>query len=1654
MGRSVLSLVAVFAFWFPTISQSKLCTLITPSILRVESEEKVVVEGHGISSPAEVTITVQDFPAKNYILYQVKTTLDTNNNMMGIAVIKVPSKDLKKDPKVKQYVIVHAKFPQMSLEKVVLVSFHSGYVFIQTDKTIYTPGSTVYYRLFTVGHKLEPVMKPVIVELETPEGIIVKRDTVSSVSKSGIISTSYHLPELVNLGTWKITAQYEDSYHQNFSAQFDVKEYVLPRFEVTLEPSEKFFYIDGNDDLRVDICARFLYGKDVQGNAFVLFGVAVGDEKKSIPQSLRRVEITDGNGEAVLTRAMLQSRFANLTELIGHSIYISVTVLTESGSDMVEAEKTGIYIVTSPYEIHFTKTSKYFKPGMPFELMVYVTNPDGSPASRVPVKIRGSDDLRLTQGDGTAKLIKNTAGDSSQLPITVQTAHRELPENRQALRDMVAQAYQTQGGSKNYLHLGIANIEIKTGDNLLVNFNLKTNSESVMNQIHYFTYLILNKGKIVHAGRQKKEAGQALVTLSLPVTPDLIPSFRFVAYYHIGQEIVADSVWVDVQDTCIGTLVVKGATEADNRIHKPGSSMKIKVEGDAGAHVGLVAVDKGVYVLNKKHKITQTKIWDAVEKSDIGCTPGSGKDNMGVFTDAGLALATNHISTPSRSDSRCPQPARRRRRSVQLIEVKATRAAQYQDKAEKICCEDGMHENPMGHSCEKRATYILDTDRCKKAFLDCCNFIKTVRDEKQRELHLELARSDLDDDFLSEEDIVSRSHFPESWLWEVEHLNEPPNKEGISSKTVPLYLKDSVTTWEVLAVSLSETKGICVANPYEITVMKDFFIDLQLPYSVVRNEQVEVRAILYNYLPDKIKVRLELMHNPAFCSMSNSKRKYRQFFDVQGKSSRAVPLVIVPLQLGLHDIEVKAAVWEKYMADGVKKKLKVVPEGMKITKTIISVVLDPVKAGGVQEQRIEALDLDDIVPNTESETKVSVQGNPVALIVESSIDGANLKNLIVTPGGCGEQNMFRMTPTVIATHYLDSTGQWERVGLDRRAEAINLIMNGYTQQLTYKKGDYSYAAFSHRPSSTWLTAYVAKVFAIASRVAPIEDNVICGALKWLVLEKQKPDGIFEETAPVMSQVMTGGYQGAKPEATLTAFVLIALLESGDMCANRVSALKTSIIKAGEYLSKQYESLARPYTVAITSYALALLGRLNSERVLLNASKAFEKDHWEDQDGSRTYNIESTSYALLALLRMKKYELAGPIVRWLSEQKHYEGSYGSTQATIMVFQALAQYQIDIPQHLDLNLDVSIHLPGRSSAIKYRIVNDNAMLARTAETKLNKDFIVKAEGTGEGVLTVVTIYNAKSTKNESQCNKFDLEVSVEEAQSVRRPEGALRSVFITICTRFLGEVDATMSIIDISMLTGFSPDTEDLNRLSRGVDRYISKYELEKAASERSTLLIYLDKVSHTENECLKFKAHQFFEVGLIQPASVTVYDYYGLDNRCTKFYHLPSQTGQLSKICHEDVCRCAEEECFVQHRRDSDITLDGRIEEACEPGVDYVYKTKLVSKKEESSYDNYMMEILQIIKAGSDENPRSGNRRFISHIKCRDSLSMEVNKNYLIWGLSSDLWNMKNGLSYYISKDTWIEKWPNEEECQDPDFQTLCQEFEEFSQAMTMFGCPT
>ncbi len=55
-------------------------------------------------------------------------------------------------------------------------------------------------------------------------------------------------------------------------------------------------------------------------------------------------------------------------------------------------------------------------------------------------------------------------------------------------------------------------------------------------------------------------------------------------------------------------------------------------------------------------------------------------------------------------------------------------------------------------------------------------------------------------------------------------------------------------------VSLFLLKGICVAEPEEMVVFKHLFIDLKMPYSAVRGEQLEIKAIIHNYTPKKQKV--------------------------------------------------------------------------------------------------------------------------------------------------------------------------------------------------------------------------------------------------------------------------------------------------------------------------------------------------------------------------------------------------------------------------------------------------------------------------------------------------------------------------------------------------------------------------------------------------------------------------------------------------------------------------------------------------------------------------------------------------------------------------------------------------------------------------------
>lgn len=117
-------------------------SMITPNILRLENEEVVLLEAHDVQQDIRVTVTIYDFPAKRQVLASESTDLTGANGHLGTVTIKIPASKELRSEKGHKFVTVQAAFGNTQVEKVVLVSLQSGYLFIQTDKTIYTPGST------------------------------------------------------------------------------------------------------------------------------------------------------------------------------------------------------------------------------------------------------------------------------------------------------------------------------------------------------------------------------------------------------------------------------------------------------------------------------------------------------------------------------------------------------------------------------------------------------------------------------------------------------------------------------------------------------------------------------------------------------------------------------------------------------------------------------------------------------------------------------------------------------------------------------------------------------------------------------------------------------------------------------------------------------------------------------------------------------------------------------------------------------------------------------------------------------------------------------------------------------------------------------------------------------------------------------------------------------------------------------------------------------------------------------------------------------------------------------------------------------------------------------------------------------------------------
>ncbi|NXE36206.1 CO5 protein, partial [Ptilorrhoa leucosticta] len=447
-----------------------------------------------------------------------------------------------------------------------------------------------------------------------------------------------------------------------------------------------------------------------------------------------------------------------------------------------------------------------------------------------------------------------------------------------------------------------------------------------------------------------------------------------------------------------------------------------------------------------------------------------------------------------------------------------------------------------------------------------------------------------------------------------------------------------------------------------------------------------------------------------------------------------------------------------------------------------------------------------------------------------------------------------------------------------------------------------------------LTAFALRILGQVNQYIDLDQKSVCDSLLWLIDNCQMPDGSFNE----FSNYQPVKLQGTLPRETeekslyLTAFSIIGIDKSIKICPTQ--KIHDAKSRAGDYLVQNMQQAQSPFTMAITSYALALVDlNHHSARAAFSALKKeafvigdppiyrFWSDAFKTQDQPAPSSVtaqmvETTAYALLTTLLRGDGNYAKPIIKWLSEEQRHGGGFYSTQDTINALEALTEYSL-LVKRLNLDMDVKVSYKNGGPLNLFKLTEDN-FVGRTVTAPLHDDLYVSTgSSTGIATVNVRTVYNTMGTSEES-CN-FELKIVPKrddgkgceilwlyliQTGRIKRdgePLGRLEA-----CAKYRPSAREPRSgsahaVMDIGLVSGVEANPEDLSTASIqecGVDQLIADYEIKDGH-----VLLQIDSVPANKFLCVGFRISELFRVGMLNPATFTVYEYHA-PGMCSRYSH--------------------------------------------------------------------------------------------------------------------------------------------------------------------------
>ncbi|KAK4317436.1 hypothetical protein Pmani_011444 [Petrolisthes manimaculis] len=1330
---------------------------------------------------------------------------------------------------------------------VILSSPHQ--TILQTDKYLYQSGQTVHFRMLTVDGPRLTVSKAQYPEVWVMSPSNTRIAQWLDVDNSGgLVHLNMTLADEPEKGLYTIQARRQNT--KTSSVNFKVEDYVLPRFEVTVKTPTQVLATDSQ--FSTTVCAKYTFGEAVNGN----LSLEVSNSKARGCKVVYNITDSLSGCKTIV----IESPSVRMIDCSVNNVHLTARV-TEHGSGVQLSAMGRVKISQSPVNFVEVYKDNYLKTNLPYYIKVRAELPDKTPARHIPVEFCAGDtcsNITVPEDGNIAFYISSNPIKKVQMKALITRA----PLNgRSDYYSTSLERYYSPSNSS--LHIHAPEEEIYCSQTLSgSNYNLPVLFSVTGQTTANITVQVISRRSIQYTATREYELSEGELPIRMDQMLDALPTtlpgtVRGVLNIPIKLPITASPtarvlVWMvrrdgevvsDVRELKVEPCLANRAELSWSHSKlQPGEVAQLKLKAAPNSLCSLGVVDKSVELLNTQsdpfdlpslfRPLADFKVrsWSGQQVNDYQYCRDYFRSNaddsdsvnyryfteyvdaLKMFDDAGLYIFSN-------------------------LRVE-TRPCEKQEHAGNIRFGGNNH---YGGTQEKTSFATRIT------FSDSPGRIETFPEPVEE----------------------PRTDFPETWLWDITLL--PSSGELSQTLTLP----DTITQWIGKAVCVHPEEGIGLTQKVNITTFTPFFLDLTLPPSMKRGEILSVKISLFNYLHRPLPVAVTVYESTQYEIVDGVDSARIQ--DCVPRQNKVVMVVkIKPTALGQVNITVGAVVNHQYpeacgtrdtsinRRDTLIKPITVEAEGFprETTRTKYICTRD-LEEGSDALETWEVAAPTSIVQGSDRGW-VTVVGDLLALTLE------NLGHLIRMPTGCGEQNMLNFAPNVFILQYLEATQQEEPEAADK---LLRYMRTGYQRQLLYKRGDGSYSAFgsADESGSTWLTAFVAKSFAMADSFILIDNTSLSTTLEWLK-NTQGEDGCFETVGKAVYKVMKVDVGEKETRVPLTAYVLISLLEAGEEPGS--SAVTNATICLNSY------STHDPYTLALKAYALALAQNAEAQIIMQQLmNKAIVRKnstHWElhrTPGFSNVLAVETAGYAVLAMMALdpRGYDQpARKVIKWITAQRNGRGGFYSTQDTVVALQAMASYESQQYQG-DVNLVATVK--GTDLHHSFAVDETNNLLTQLVPLPgLPNTLHLSIVGQGCAVLQSVLRYNVLEAE---ASDAFILSVGT----NTLADKNCVTKNVKACVTYVLPDGKSNMAVMEINLISGYIPDKEDLKAIV-SANNTIKRYEV-----DGSKISLYIDEITR-EQLCVNLRALREVEVEDYKPGSVILYDYYQPEFSVRKTYRFP------------------------------------------------------------------------------------------------------------------------------------------------------------------------